>query len=404
MPSRTAPVTSAWLRNKYQSVFDRIAAGTLEREHSRRLPFEQIGWLKESGFLAVRVPAEYGGDGASIEQLIELLIELAAADPHVTQALRGHIGFVEDRLYAPPGASRDRWLARFVDGQMIGNAVTEVGSVAVGETGTRLEPDKENWRITGSKFYTTGSIFAEWIDATATRPDGVEVAALVSTSDAGVAVSDDWQGFGQKLTGSGTTVFTGAPVDAGDVFVFADRFPYQTALYQTVLLAILSGIGLAAERDASHAVATRSRVYSHGNAAASRDDPQLLQVVGTVAAENFAATACTHSAARAVQAAFDGRHGDDEHRLNLAAEIATAKAQVVVTRLILGAVTGIFDALGASAANTSSALDRHWRNARTVSSHNPSVFKARIVGAWVVNQTPPPFEWAIGVGRQPAST
>ena len=42
-------------------------------------------------------------------------------------------------------------------------------------------------------------------------------------------------------------------------------------------------------------------------------------------------------------------------------------------------------------------LDRHWRNARTVASHNPVAFKARIVGDAVVNDAEPPYEWYVGV-------
>jgi len=392
-----AAPTERALHDRYRPVFDRIAQGAVQRERERILPHEPIRWLKDSGFLAVRVPQEHGGDGASLPQLARLLIDLAAADPNIPQALRGHIGFVEDRLYATPAPERDRWLRRFVLGEMVGNAVTEVGTVAVGRTSTKLTRDGGRWRITGRKFYTTGSIFAEWIDATATRPDGVEVAALVANGE-GVTVSDDWAGFGQRLTGSGTAVFDEAPVEAENVFVFADRFPYQTALYQTVLLAVLCGVGQAAEREAAALLNARDRVYSHGNAASARTDPQLLQVLGQVSADNFAAVAATVRAAEAVQEAANARGTAAERARNLEAEVTSAQAQVVVTRLVLGAVTHVFDALGASAVTTTHALDRHWRNARTVASHNPTVFKARIVGDWTVNGTPPPFEWSIGRG------
>ena len=41
-------------------------------------------------------------------------------------------------------------------------------------------------------------------------------------------------------------------------------------------------------------------------------------------------------------------------------------------------------------------LDRHWRNARTAASHNPWIYKARIVGDWAVNGTEPLYVWQIG--------
>jgi len=65
---------------------------------------------------------------------------------------------------------------------------------------------------------------------------------------------------------------------------------------------------------------------------------------------------------------------------------------------VLRAATRLFDALGASATRSTTALDRHWRNARTVSSHNPLVYKARIVGDWVINGRTPPFVWRVGNG------
>ncbi len=113
---------------------------------------------------------------------------------------------------------------------------------------------------------------------------------------------DDWDGFGQRLTGSGTTRFTGARVETEHVYDFAQRFRYQTAFYQHVLLATLAGIGLAVERDAAQGVKHRSRMYSHGNAAVPRDDAQVLQVVGQISSWAWA-TRAAGPAGRGIAAA-----------------------------------------------------------------------------------------------------
>jgi alkylation response protein AidB-like acyl-CoA dehydrogenase len=233
-----------------------------------------------------------------------------------------------------------------------------------------------------------------------------------------VVVSDDWDGFGQRLTGSGAAVFTDARVEAQNVFPFSERFPYQTALYQLVLLATLAGIARAVEQDAGAEVRGRTRVYSHGNAAQTKDDPQIQQAVGEISARAYGSAATTLAVGASLQRAWeahvarvagpgadtaagtrtpaDSILADAELRANVAAEIESAQAQVVVIDLVLKAASDLFNVLGASGVSTTRALDRHWRNARTVASHNPLLFKARIVGDWVINDTPPPFLWSIG--------
>ncbi|MGY2238562.1 acyl-CoA dehydrogenase family protein [Pseudomonas gingeri] len=395
------------LAERFRPVFARIAAGAVERELSRSLPHEPIQWLKQAGFGAVRVPLEYGGGGASLPQLFQLLIELAEADSNVPQALRGHFAFAEDRLNAAPGPARDQWFKRFVDGDIVGCAWTEIGNVTIGDVVTQVTPDGEQWRLNGEKFYSTGSIFSDWIDVYARRSDtGGDVIAAVRARQPGIEHSDDWDGFGQRTTGSGTSRFVDARVEAGHVIDFADRFKYQTAFYQLVLLATLAGIGRSALEDVARQVRERQRIYSHGNAQRASADAQVQQVVGEVAALVYAAEASAVRAAHPAQRAYLARFGGDaevERQANVDAEIESATAQVVVSELIQRATSELFNALGASYVRQGKALDRHWRNARTVSSHNPVIYKARIIGDWAINGTEPPFVWQIGNGPQPKS-
>ncbi|WP_397458312.1 acyl-CoA dehydrogenase family protein [Pseudomonas asplenii] len=390
------------LAERFRPIFARIANGAVQRELNRELPHEPIQWLKQAGFGAVRVPVEYGGGGASLPQLFQLLIELAEADSNVPQALRGHFAFAEDRLNAAPGTNRDLWFKRFVDGDIVGCAWTEIGNVAIGDVVTQVSPDGERWRLNGEKFYSTGSIFADWIDVYARRSDtGGDVIAAVRARQPGIEHSDDWDGFGQRTTGSGTSRFVDAVVESGHVIDFATRFKYQTAFYQLVLLATLAGIGRSALKDVARQVRERKRIYSHGNAKRVSEDAQVQQVVGEVAALVYAAEASAIRAAQPAQRAYLARFGGDEaveRQANVDAEIESATAQVVVSELIQRATSELFNALGASDVRQGKALDRHWRNARTVSSHNPLIYKARIIGDWAINGTEPPFVWQIGNG------
>ena len=395
------------LRSIFGPVFAEIGEGALQRELDDVLPDQEVGRLKELGFGAVRVPTPYGGRGISVRELTQLWIDLAAADSNLPQALRGHAALVEDRLWQQArGHDQTAWFERFVAGEIAGNAWSEVGSTPIDTQRTVLtaQPDG-SYRLTGSKFYTTGTIYAEWADVYVRREvPGQEpdfAIALVDTREPEVTVTDDWDGFGQRGTGSGTTTFAGAPVPAGNVLPFGERFPYQTAFYQLNLLAVLAGIGRAALADFVHHVQQRERNYSHANAARVRDDPQVLARIGEASAAVYATEAAALRVADAVQAVADLAGVADEWPERVAAaneraEIESSQAQVVVTDLVLRLTSDLFDTLGASGTALAKGLDRHWRNARTVSSHNPRILKARVVGGHLVNGTPPPYAWAIG--------
>ena len=397
------------LKARFAPLFEQIAAGAAERDRSGELPYQQIADLAAAGFGAVRVPVSHGGAGATLPELFELFVDLAAADSNIAQALRAHFAFVEDRLIAAPGAGRDKWLARFVDGELVGNSWTEIGTVKVGDVITKVTPDGEGgFRINGTKYYSTGSIFADWLDTYAERTDtGKRVIAAVNRHQPGVELADDWDGFGQRTTGTGTSTFTDAIVAEDDLIDFDTRFKYQTAFYQQVLLAVLAGSAKAAERDFAAELKARKRTFSHAAANVAAEDPQLLQVIGEVSAAAFAAAGTVERVSQALEGAYETAlalqageiSAEEDEAANDAAELASAQAQVVLTPLVLNAITHAFDALAASATSVSKNLDRHWRNARTVGNHNPWVFKARLIGDLAVNGTELPRVWAIGASK-----
>lgn len=397
------------LANRFRPIFGRIAEGASQREREHLLPVEQIRELAAAGFGALRVPVAEGGFGASLPQLFELLTELAAADSNIPQALRGHFAFVEDRLLAEPGPARDIWIRRFVRGELVGNSWTEVGAVQVGDVLTKVVPAPELgedlFLVNGTKYYSTGSIYADWLDTYAERSDtGERVIAAVSAHQPGVTHRDDWDGFGQKTTGSGTSTFVDAVVREDHLINFDTRFKYQTAFYQAVLLVVLAGSVRAAQREFSTEVRQRTRTFSHAAADIWREDPQILQIVGELGAAGFAGEAIVHSVAQALQGAHDAalklRAGNidlaREEHLNDAAELASAEGQIALTPLATNALSHAFDALAASATSVHKNLDRHWRNARTAGNHNPWVYKARLVGDLSVNGVQLPRVWAIG--------
>src|SRR5690606_2961748 len=289
---------------RFSPVFARIAQGATEREQQRILPFEQVQWLKDAGFTTLRVPASHGGSPVSHEHLFRLLIELAAADSNVAHLLRSHFSFVET-IALQPQEFQDRWFPRVLAGEIFGNAATERGGNALGSTNTKLVKTDAGWVLRGEKYYTTGSIFADWVVVMATT-DGVEGRqyAIIDRHAQGVQILDDWDGFGQPLTGTGTAIFADVAVQEANIIQRKVASTLEPAFFQLCLLAVLVGIGKGARNAAAEIVANRTRTFNTGSGALFKDDAQIQELVGRLAANIFAAESIVVTAARELDAAL----------------------------------------------------------------------------------------------------
>jgi alkylation response protein AidB-like acyl-CoA dehydrogenase len=387
---RESTAETDMLRARFGPLFTRVAEGNLERERSRVFPHEQVRLLNDAGLGIVRIPEEYGGLGASLEQTFALLADLGEADANVSHIWRNHLAFVEDRLNAPVSNTNDRWIKRFLAGAFVGGGWTEANNVALADLATTVSAESDHWVVSGAKYYATGSLYADWLDVIGRGDDGELWTALVRADAPGVTVVDDWKGFGQRTTASGSARYDRVRAESGDVFAVTERFSYQPHFYQTALLAVLTGITRATLRDGSAALKRRARNYPQALAEIPSDDAQLLQIIGQVSADVFATQASLEKAARSLDHIVAGRLAGDSSRQRLIdSQVAVTQAQLVIVAAALQATTTVFDALGASGVSEELLLDRHWRNARTLASHNPRVYKARILGDWLINGTDP---------------
>ncbi|HLT66933.1 MAG TPA: hypothetical protein VKZ73_03600 [Microbacterium sp.] len=369
-----------------------IASRAVEREQSHTLLYDEVRTLQSIGFGSVRLPAEHGGLGLSFEQLVERLILVASADSNLAHLYRGHIAVVEEIVagYDADDANREAWIQRIARGEFVGNAQSE--KQETGEITTRIERDGDRILLTGRKFYTTGSIYADWIRLAALDGE-TRVGVTVSTKDPGVESIDDWDGFGQPLTGTGTTVFERVAVDPADIIVSGEhpaRGHHIASVFQLILLASAAGIGRAALRDAVEFVRPRRRIFGFPGETPPREDTLVQETIGSVSARADAAVRLVVSGARDVDRATERyAAGDEDAYADLLIDVY--RLQQIVAPLVLDAATEIFEVGGASAVSTKTALDRHWRNARTVHSHNPAAQRRRVVGDFELNGTRPDF-------------
>jgi alkylation response protein AidB-like acyl-CoA dehydrogenase len=366
----------------------RVSAGAVAREADRHLLYDEVAELQALGFGALRFPADQGGGGLTVEELFSRLIDLSAADSSLGHLYRGHIAFVEGLLFDERESGRDisAWIERIVAGDLVGNAQSERQETAT--ITTRLDRGADAISVTGTKYYTTGSIYADWIHLAALDGDD-RVAVTVSVHDGGVAITDDWDGFGQLLTGSGTTVFDGAPVDPANIATapLAPAALCQTgSILQLSLLAVVAGIAQAALVDTVSFVRPRRRTFGFAGETLPRDDSLVHAVVGELGSVAHTARALVLDAARQLDAVAAGTR--DAHSVLL----DVFRVQQVLPPLVLGVLGRLFEVGGASAVSRTIALDRHWRNVRTIASHNPAVQRAAALGQFELNGTMP--EWS----------
>ncbi|MGY2399691.1 acyl-CoA dehydrogenase family protein [Pseudomonas sp. SDO5271_S396] len=401
-----APPTARYeqLAAPFRPLFAQILAQAAEADQTRASLAEVIRQLNALGLPRWRLPQRYGGQDATLVELFALLTELSAADSNITQALRGHFGFCEDVLSAKDLDWRARWLDRLGQGALLSPGSTEVGNQTRGDFETRLHRDAEGTlRISGRKFYTTGALYSDLINTIATGEDGTIYTVVVDLKAPGVQIVDDWNGFGQRLTASGTCIFDNAPVD-DDVRPTQQRFGHGQSFFQLYHLSTLAGIARRAALSGAEELSQRARTFTTGNADTAAHDVQLLQVIGEVASQAYAAQAIAQQAAQRLEhtAQYVIAHGqplrDDDPQVALA-ELEVCLAVNPVVDATLAATTALFDALGASATASNKALDRLWRNARTLANHNPRVYKSRIVGNYLVNGLLPPAQWRVGVAK-----
>jgi alkylation response protein AidB-like acyl-CoA dehydrogenase len=367
-----------------------IGLDAAQREIRRELPFAAFDAFRRSGLAALRIPAERGGLGGSLEDAIHVVTTLAAHESNVAHALRVHFDVVESLRLAPPTPFHDRQVRRIVEGALFGGASGEAGTARAGQIETVLRREGDHFRVTGKKYYTTGTAYADFVRTNLVDEEGRGVTAIIPVRSEGLEVLDDWDGMGQRMTASGSTVFENVRVEASEVTEkgygsLAGR--HGGAYRQLHLVAVAAGIVRNIVSDARGYVTGHGRPVLHSTAPSAREDVFIQQVVGELSALSHSIDALVRDNARTLGISSDAilRNDPAADELVLQGALATARTQIVVGKLALQAGERLFDAGGASATSRKHNFDRHWRNLRTIFSHNPLSHKAKVVGDYVLN-------------------
>lgn len=355
-----------------------ITPRAAENDRAGRYPYASIQALKRCGLMKAPLPVELGGLGFSQALSQEVFLELGMADPSVAQIYKVHDDAVRELLsVATPGMCRHLAERICADQAMIGMALAENGKRAVDFGHVVSRPEGAGHLIDGRKIYATGAVGADLL-----LVSSYDVVAqtmrldLLPSGTPGVHFAEDWNRLGQRATASGSVVLDRVQTRPEWSVLTTQSEPQVHAplRYQNGFSMILVGIGLAALEAAVLFVREHSRPWVSAGVAEAADDLLVRRLFGEIGAELAAACASARTAAGLLDVFERGACS----RTDVAIPVYAARSSA--SRASLRAGSDLMAALGARATDAAYGLDRYWRDARTLSLHDPVEWKHEEIG------------------------
>ncbi|MBB4224914.1 SfnB family sulfur acquisition oxidoreductase [Variovorax guangxiensis] len=368
----------------------RLIVGASERDRLRRWPVEEIDAYSQSGLWAINVPKAFGGAEVSYATLAEVIAIISAADPSLGQITQNHLGFVAAVRTVSDAAQQKLFFADFLRGVRWGNAFSESGSKRAADFETRFTDAGDHVVVTGKKFYSTGALLAHYVPIVANDEQGRTWYVVAERNAPGLAVIDDWSAFGQRTTLSGTVIIDRVKVPKTHLipaYKGYDAPSADGAIFQIIQAAVDVGIARGTIAETVDFIRTKTRPWIDSQRDHAWEDPYSIQAVGDLQIRLHASEALLERAGRAIDRAVAAPDADSV----AAAQIATAEAKVLSTEIAILATNKLFELAGTRSTLGQYNLDRHWRNARTHTLHDPVRWKYAIVGNYFLNGVKPPF-------------
>jgi SfnB family sulfur acquisition oxidoreductase len=373
------------IASQLASLFAVDAAG---RDESRSLPISLIDSFSQSGLWGITIPKQYGGPEVSTCTTAAVFAIIAEADSSLAQLPQNHFTDIDTIRWTGDEQQKRFFFSEVLRGARFGNAFAETNSSKPGTFSTTLRSSSGRLILNGQKFYATGALMAHWVQVAATDEQGLNVLAFVPWNSVGLNVIDDWSGFGQKTTASGSVIIENVIVEPRNVIQAHKAFSTPTtngALSQLLHAAIDLGIARAAISETIKFVTTQSRPWADANVDRACDDPLTIVQVGDIEYRLHAAEAMTHRAAEII----DSASANPTDSTVAKASIATAEAKIATTELAILATNKLFELSGTKSTLHKYSLDRHWRNARTHTLHDPVRWKYHAIGNYYLNHVNP---------------
>ncbi|MDX7950327.1 SfnB family sulfur acquisition oxidoreductase [Lichenihabitans sp. Uapishka_5] len=366
-----------------------FATGAADRDRERRLPVAELERFSASGLWGITVPKGYGGAGVSYATLAEVIATVSAADPSLGQIPQNHLAALDAIRVSGSEAQKVLWFGRVLEGDRLGNAFSEKNSRHVGAFETTLRASGEGYVVSGDKFYATGALFAHFVHIGAVDEANRVHLAIADRDAPGLTVVDSWSGFGQRTTASGNVALRDVRVGPEAVIPAwkgGEQPSSNGAVSQLIQAAVDLGIAQGAFAETIGFVRTRSRPWIDSGQEHAFDDVFTIHGIGDLAVRLHAAEAMLARAGHAVDAILD----DPTEAAVAETAVSVAKAKVLTTEIAILAANKLHELAGTRSVLMADNLDRHWRNARTHTLHDPVRWKYFHVGNHALNGVAPP--------------
>ncbi len=371
-----------------------FAESAARRDKERLLPFEEVKLFSDSGLWSITVPRQYGGIEVSNLTLVKVIAVIAEADSSLAQIPQSHFVLLDGLRLIGSEQQKKFFYQEVLDGKRIGNAFSETGGKDVFDIRSRLQATTAGSFLTGRKAYSTGALYADWVPFSAKDDDGNLIYAYLRKDAPGLTVIDDWDGLGQRTTASGSVIAEQVAVDPDFIIRRHLAFstpslagPFSQLLHATIDL----GIAQRAFNEAVQIVRNVARPWIDSGQPRASDDVHSISIIGDLQIRLRAATAVTQHAAQFLDDHWLSPNAEDVAE----ASVRIAEARVLTDDIALLASNKLFELGGTRTALAASNYDRHWRDARTHTLHDPVRWKRHLIGNHTLNGIAPPLHvWA----------
>ncbi|MDQ1184313.1 SfnB family sulfur acquisition oxidoreductase [Agrobacterium larrymoorei] len=367
-----------------------IAPGAALRDRDRIWPVKELDAFSQSGLWSINVPKAFGGPEVSYATLAKVIEIVSAADSSIGQIAQNHLGVVAAIRTVSDEAQQKLLFTEVLKGTRFGNAFSEFGSKRAADFETKFVDAGDHVIVNGQKFYSSGALLAHLVPIVALDDEGRAWYAIAERDAPGLTVIDDWSSFGQRTTLSGTVILNNVKVPKTHLVPGYKGYAEPTAdgaIFQIIQVAVDTGIAQAAIDETVSFVRTKSRAWVDSGVDNAWDDPYTIQAVGDLTLRLHAAQALLEKAGYAIDRAIQNPNAETVAE----AQIVTAEAKILSTEIAIAATNKLFELAGTRSTLAEHHLDRHWRNARTHTLHDPVRWKYSILGKYFLNGEKPPL-------------